>query len=47
MKFGENMKTTMARALKRRDSLLRDNLRNSPKRKESLWEGLKRRGVRM
>ena len=47
MKFGKNVKTATAGALKRRDSLLRDNLCNSPERKASLWEGLKRHGVRM
>ena len=35
MKFGENVKTTMAGALKCRGGLLRDNLRNSLERKAS------------
>ena len=47
MKFGENVKIATARALKRRGSLLCDNLCNSPERKASLWERLKRRGIRM
>ena len=47
MKFGENVKTAMTGALKHRDSLLRDNLHNSPKRKALLREGLKHRDVRM
>ena len=47
MKFDENVKTAMAGALKRRGGLLCDNLRNSPKRKALLREGLKRHSVRM
>ena len=47
MTFGENVKTAAAGALKRRSGLLRDNLRNSPKRKALLREKLKRCGVRM
>ena len=46
MKFGKNVKTATAGALKRRDSLLRDNLCNSLKRKVQQREGLKRRGAR-
>ena len=45
MKFGENVKTAMEGALKRRGGLLRDNLRNSPKKKAPLREELKRCGV--
>ena len=44
MKFGENVKTAMVGALKRHGGLLRDNLRNLPKRKALRREGLKRRG---
>ena len=47
MKFSENVKIATAGALKRHGGLLRDNLRNSPERKAPLWEGLKRRGIRM
>ena len=47
MKFGENVKTAMAGALKRHGGLLRDNLRNLPKRKALRREGLKHRGARM
>ena len=47
MKFGENVKTAMEEALKRRGGLLRDNLRNSPKKKAPLREELKRCGVWM
>ena len=47
MKFGENVKTATAGALKSRGGLLRDNLRNSPERKAPLKEGLKCHGVRM
>ena len=47
MKFGENVRTTMAGALKHRGSLLRDNLRNLPERKALRWEGLKCRDACM
>nr|CAN69639.1 hypothetical protein VITISV_040272 [Vitis vinifera] len=47
MKFGENVKTAMVGALKRHGGLLRDNLRNLPKRKALRREGLKRRGARI
>ena len=47
MKFDKNVKTAMTGALKCYGSLLRDNLHNSPERTVPLWEGLKRRGIRM
>ena len=47
MKFGENVKTAMAGALKRHGGLFRDNLCNLPKRKALRREGLKRHGARM
>ena len=46
MKFGENVKTAMTGALKHHGGLLRDNLRNSLKRKVQRRERLKRRGAR-
>ena len=47
MKFGENMKTTTAKALKCRGGPLRDNLSDLPERK-TLWrEGLKHHGARI
>ena len=45
--FDKNVKTATLGALKRRDGLLHDNLRNSPERKAPLREGLKRRSVCM
>ena len=47
MKFGENVRTAMAEALKRCNGLLRDNLHNLPERKEPQREGLKCRDARM
>ena len=47
MTFDKNVKTATVGALKRRDGLLHDNLCNSPERKASLWERLKRRGIWM
>ena len=41
MKFGENMKTTTAKALKCRGGPLRDNLSDLPERKTPRREGLK------
>ena len=46
MKIGENVKTAMTGALKHHGGLLRDNLRNSLKRKVQRRERLKRRGAR-
>ena len=47
MTFDKNVKTATVGALKRRDGLLHDNLRNSPERKAPLREGLKRRDICM
>ena len=47
MKFGENVRIAMVGALKHHGSLLRDNLRNLPKRKALRWEGLKCHDARM
>ena len=45
--FDKNVKTATLGALKRRDGLLHDNLRNSPEKKALPRERLKRRGVCM
>ena len=47
MKFGKNVKTATAGALKCHGGLLRDNLHNLLEKKTLLREGLKCCGVRM
>ena len=47
MKFGENVKTAMVGALKRRSGPLHDNLSDLPERKAPQREGHKHRGAHM